>query len=141
MSGKKYTGKEMFVNTKQVETQSFPWGTLEWTIEPRTTGTDNMTAGIVTLLPGVGHDQHSHTCDEILYMIDGKDCEQYMIMPDGSRYSELMQPGDFVRIPAGMEHGTVNGKSEVTHMVAIYQYPGSEADLGKQADKIIPPEE
>ena len=45
---KKYTGKEFFVNTKQCETQKFPWGTLAWTIEPRTTGTDNMTG---VLLP------------------------------------------------------------------------------------------
>ena len=71
----------------------------------------------------------------------GKDCEQYIILEDGTRISELMQPGDFVRIPANLEHGTVNGPDEVTHMVAIYQYPGSEADLGKQADEIIPPEE
>ncbi len=87
---KKYTGKEFFVNTKQCETQKFPWGTLQWTIEPRTTGTDNMTGGIVTLLPGLGHSQHSHECDEILYMIDGKDCEQYIILEDGTRISEFV---------------------------------------------------
>ena len=138
---KKYTGKEFFVNTKQCETQKFPWGTLAWTIEPRTTGTDNMTGGIVTLLPGLGHSQHSHECDEILYMIDGKDCEQYIILEDGTRISELMQPGDFVRIPAHLEHGTVNGPDMSTHMAAVYQVPGSEAALGKQADEIIPPEE
>lgn len=141
MSGKKYTGKEFFANVNEVETQKFPWGTLEWTIEPRTTGTDNMTAGIVTLLQGTGHSEHNHTCDEILYMIDGKDCEQYIILEDGTRIAQLMQPGDFVRIPKQLMHGTVNRGPEIVHMVAVYQYPGSEAELGAQADEIIPPAE
>lgn len=141
MAGKKYTGKEFFANVHNVEVQKFGWGTLTWTIEPRTTGTDNMTAGIVKLLPGVGHSTHNHTCDEVLYMIDGKDVEQYIILEDGTRVAELMQPGDFVRIPKDLMHGTVNRGDVDAHMVAVYQYPGSEAELGKQADEIIPPEE
>ena len=40
MAGKKYTGKEFFANVHNVEVQKFGWGTLTWTIEPRTTGTD-----------------------------------------------------------------------------------------------------
>ncbi|MCF0146286.1 MAG: cupin domain-containing protein [Eubacterium sp.] len=141
MAGKKYTGKEFFVNTKQCETQKFDWGTLQWTLEPRTTGTTDMTGGVVTLLPGVGHSTHSHECNEIIYMIDGKDCEQYMILPDGSKVSSMMQPGDFAWLPANVPHGTVNRSDANVHLVAIYAVPGSEADLGKQANEIIPPEE
>lgn len=139
---KKYTGKEFFVNAKDVETQTFPWGTLEWMSEPRTTGTDNMTSGIVTLLPGSGHSTHAHTCDEVLYAIDGCDCEQYIILEDGTRISQLMQPGDMVHIPANLEHGTVNQGDVEFHMFAVYQYPGSEAELGALPEcTIVPPEE
>lgn len=139
---KKYTGKEFFMNAKDVETQTFPWGTLEWLDEPRTTGTDNMTSGIVTLLPGSGHSTHSHVCDEVLYAIDGRDCEQYIILEDGTRISEIMQPGDMCHIPANLPHGTVNRGTEVFHMFAVYQYPGSEAELGALPEcTIVPPEE
>ncbi len=141
MAYRKYTGKELFVNEKDVETQTFPWGTLKWLDEPRTTGTDNMTAGIVTLLPGLGHGTHSHTCDEVLYAMDGCDCEQYMILEDGSRVSQLMQPGDICHIPANMPHGTVNRGKGNFHMLAVYQYPGSEAELGASPEcTIVPPE-
>ncbi len=142
MIGKKYTGKEFFVNVKDVETQKFAWGTLQWMSEPRITGTNNMTAGIVTLLPGSGHSTHHHDgADEILYALDGANCEQYIILEDGTRISQVMNAGDMVHIPANLDHGTVNRGSEIMHMFAVYQYPGSEAELGAQADELIPPEE
>ena len=140
---KKYTGKELFVNVEEVETQTFPWGTLQWISEPRTTGTKNMTAGIVTLLPGLGHSTHSHKgADEILYVLDGSDCEQYVYLPDGTRVAQMMNPGDLVHIPADLEHGTVNHGKTPMHMFAVYQYPGSEAELGALPEcTIIPPKE
>lgn len=142
MIGKKYTGKEFFVNVKDVETQKFPWGTLQWMSEPRITGTNNMTAGIVTLLPGSGHSEHNHKgADEILYALDGYNCEQYIILEDGTKISQVMNAGDMVHIPADLYHGTVNRGDVPMHMFAIYQYPGSEAELGAQADELIPPEE
>lgn len=139
---KKYTGKEYFMNAKDVETQTFPWGTLEWLDEPRTTGTDNMTSGIVTLKPGSGHSEHNHTVDEVLYAIDGQDCEQYIILEDGTRVAEIMQPGDVVHIPKNLMHGTINRGPVDFHMFAVYETPGSEAELGALPEcTIVPPEE
>lgn len=141
MAYSKYTGKELFMNVDDVETQKFPWGTLEWLSEPRTTGTNNMTAGIVTLLPGSGHSTHRHNgADEILYAIDGSDCEQYIIYEDGTRVSQVMNAGDMVHIPADLDHGTVNRGKEPMHMFAVYQYPGSEDELGALPEcTIVPP--
>ena len=140
MSYPKYTGKEFFVNINDVETQVFPWGTLQWMNEPRITGADNMTAGIVTLEPGSGHSQHNHKgADEILYVISGSDCEQYIVDDKGERFSQVMNAGDLVFIPADWDHGTVNRGSEPMVLFAVYQYPGSEAELATLADRIDPP--
>jgi len=43
-----------FVEPKEVETQVFDWGRIQWLSEPRVTGSKNITAGVVTLEPGKG---------------------------------------------------------------------------------------
>jgi hypothetical protein len=40
-----------FVEPKEVETQIFDWGRIQWLSEPRVTGSKNITAGVVTLEP------------------------------------------------------------------------------------------
>lgn len=136
----KYTGKEFFVNINDVETQVFPWGKLQWMNEPRITGCKKLTAGIVTLNPGSGHSQHNHPgADEIIYVISGSDCEQFIIDDKGNRFSQVMNAGDMVFIPADWDHGTVNRGSEPMVLLAVYEFAGSEAELAKLADRLDPP--
>ena len=63
----KFAGRR-FVTPATVETQVFDWGTIKWLSEPRVTGTDRFTMGVVLLQPGKGHSRHNHPgTEEILY--------------------------------------------------------------------------
>ena len=53
------TGKR-FVRPAEVETQMFDWGVLKWLSEPKTTGAERFSAGIVILEAGKGHSLHNH---------------------------------------------------------------------------------
>src|SRR5579863_3240697 len=73
-----------FVTPATVETQVFDWGTIKWLSEPRVTGTDRFTAGVVILEPGKGHTRHNHPgVEEILYIISGEG-DQMVEVPDGT---------------------------------------------------------
>jgi hypothetical protein len=47
----KFAGRR-FVTPATIETQVFDWGTIKWLSEPRVTGTDRFTMGVVLLQPG-----------------------------------------------------------------------------------------
>ncbi len=96
-----------FVTVDDVETQVFPWGTLQWLSEPRVTGTDNMTSGIVTLNLGKGHDRHNHEgCEEILYVLEGEGDQT--IETDDKVEKRIVKKGDLIYIPASAYHSTIN---------------------------------
>ena len=62
-----------FVEPREVETQVFDWGRIQWLSEPRVTGSKNITAGVVTLEPGKGHQRHNHPgVEEVLYVLEGE---------------------------------------------------------------------
>src|SRR6266567_3127933 len=62
-----------FVTPAAVETQVFDWGTIKWLSEPRVTGTERFTMGVVLLQPGKGHVRHNHPgTEEILYVVSGQ---------------------------------------------------------------------
>ena len=95
-----------YVSVDDVETQVFPWGKLAWLSEPRVTGTDSMTAGVVTLEPGKGHDRHNHPgCEEILNVLEGE--MNQTVEDDGKIIQRRIKPGDLVHIPPGEYHSTV----------------------------------
>ena len=88
------------VSVDDVETQVFPRGKLAWLSEPRVTGTDYMTAGVVTLEPGKGHDRHNHPgCEEMLYVQEGEGNQT--VEDDGKIIQRRIKPGDLVHIPSG----------------------------------------
>jgi len=71
-----------FVRPEEVETQVFPWGSIKWLSEPRVTGTERFTMGVVVLEPGKGHTRHNHPgVEEILYVVSGEG-EQMVEVPD-----------------------------------------------------------
>ena len=120
--------EKRFVNTEEVETQIFPWGRLEWLSEPRVTGTDNMTAGVVTLEVGKGHESHNHEgIEEILYVLEGEG--QQKIELDDEVVEKTVKKGDLINIPAGAFHETMNTGDKAMKIFAVYQYPGPEQEL------------
>ena len=128
-----------FVNCTQVETQVFDWGKLQWLSEPRVTGSDVMTTGIVHLEPGKGHDRHNHPGrEEVLYVLEGKG-EQRIETAEGM-LCKTIQPGELVYLSAGQYHSTLNTGSTPMVLLAVYQFAGPEAELRAAADKVLPPE-
>ena len=137
MTAKQPTGKRV-INTDDVETQVFDWGTLKWTSEPRVTNAQNFSMGIVLLKPGKGHARHNHPgVEEVLYVISG---EGQQMVDDGEPFP--IKAGMTIHIPADMYHSTVNTSWEPLKLVAIYSPHGPEAFLRSLPEcMIVPPGE
>jgi len=130
--------KLTFVEEADVETQVFEWGRLSWLSEPRVTAAEKLSAGVVVLDPGKGHDRHCHPgCEEILYVLSGKG--QQVVEPESRRVEREVGPGVLIHIPPGVYHSTVNTGNEPMRILAIYAPPGPEAELRKMEGVIIEP--
>ncbi len=120
--------KLTFVEAADVETQCFEWGRLNWLSEPRVTGAERFSTGVVTVAPGQGHVRHNHPgSEEILYIIKGT--AQQMVEVDGEPVTREVGPGMLVHIPAGAYHATVNTGAGELVVLAVYAPSGPEAIL------------
>lgn len=126
--------EERIIESEDVSTQQFDWGTLKWMATPEVNGSERLSAGVVNLEPGKGHEIHTHPdSDEILYIIHG-DGEQTV-----GDETEAVGPGDMIHIPAGVEHGTVNTGWDTLQLLAVYAPPGPEEVLAEMPDcEIVP---
>lgn len=116
-----------FVEPKQVETQVFDWGRIQWLSEPRVTGSRNITAGVVTLEPGKGHQRHNHPgVEEILYVLEG---EGVQMVDTGTEERRTVVAGTMIHIPADVFHETINTGDRPMKLLAVYSPPGPEALL------------
>jgi oxalate decarboxylase/phosphoglucose isomerase-like protein (cupin superfamily) len=116
-----------FVEPKQVETQVFDWGRIQWLSEPRVTGTERITAGVVTLEPGKRHQRHNHPgVEEILYVIEG---EGIQMVDLGNEERRTVRAGTMIHIPADIYHETINTGDRPMKLLAVYSPPGPEALL------------
>ena len=119
--------EENFISSDDVSTQLFDWGTLKWMATPDVNDSERLSAGVVNLEPGKGHDIHTHPdSDEILYVVSG---EGEQTVADETKE---VGPGEMIFIPAGVEHGTINTGWETLQLLAVYAPPGPEdvlADL------------
>lgn len=114
-----------FVTIKDVDAQIFPWGKLEWLSEPDVTGTTNMTTGLVTLSPGLGHERHNHEgCEEVLYILEGTGIQ--MLELNEEVVEKTVTEGELIHIPAGVYHSTINIGENPLKILAIYQFSGPE---------------
>lgn len=96
-----------FIEPEDVETQVFDWGRLSWLSEPRTTGTERFSAGLVVLEPGKGHVRHNHPgVEEILYIIEGVGIQ--MVEIEGRPVDKELTEGMLVHIPPDGFRPTVN---------------------------------
>jgi len=123
-----------FIESDDVSTQLFDWGTLKWMATPEVNDSERLSAGVVNLEPGKGHDLHAHPdSDEILYFVSGEG-EQTV---DGD--TRDVGPGDMVYIPAGVEHGTINTGWDTLQLLAVYAPPGPEEVLADLPEcEIVP---
>jgi len=130
-------GKARFVKVEDVETLELPWGRLNWLSEPRVTGSDVLTTGIVLLERGKGHERHNHPgCEEIVYVLEGRG-EQFIEHADGRLESRLVGEGDLVHIPADYYHGITNTGSGALKLLVVYQKAGPEAYLRSLPECIV----
>jgi len=129
-----------FVVPADVETQVFEWGTIKWTSEPRVTGAQRFTVGVVVLYPGRGHTRHNHPgVEEVLYIVDGEG-EQMVEDPAGQPVRRAVRPGDTIHIPPDVYHETINRGWRPLTLLAVYSPSGPEALL--RADpgcRVLPP--
>jgi oxalate decarboxylase/phosphoglucose isomerase-like protein (cupin superfamily) len=129
-----------FVESKQVETQVFDWGRIHWLSEPRVTGSHNITAGVVTLDPGKGHQRHNHPgVEEVLYVLEG---EGIQMIDLGAEERRTVRAGTMIHIPADVYHETINTGQTPMKLLAVYSPPGPEALLRSLPGcRIEPPHE
>lgn len=126
--------EENFISGEDVPTQLFDWGTLKWMATPEVNESERISAGVVNLKPGKGHDIHTHSdSDEILYFISGKG-EQTV-----ADETEEVGPGEMIYILAGVEHGIINTGWETLQLFAVYAPPGPEDVLTDQPECEIMP--
>jgi oxalate decarboxylase/phosphoglucose isomerase-like protein (cupin superfamily) len=126
--------RDGIVSPEDVESQVFDWGVLKWLCTPDETGSEGLSAGVVRLEPGKGHELHEHPdSEEILYVVDGTG-EQTI---DGE--TAEIGPSEMVYIPAGVEHGTVNSGWSTLVLLAVYSPPGPEDVLGDLPECTIVP--
>jgi oxalate decarboxylase/phosphoglucose isomerase-like protein (cupin superfamily) len=116
-----------FVEPRHVETQVFDWGRIQWLSEPRVTGARSITAGVVTLDPGKGHQRHNHPgVEEVLYVLEG---EGLQMIDLGVEERRTVRAGMMIHIPADIYHETINTGHGPMKLLAVYSPPGPEALL------------
>ncbi|MFB6140786.1 MAG: cupin domain-containing protein [Halosimplex sp.] len=128
---------EHFVEGDDVSTQQFDWGTLKWMASPEVNGSERLSAGVVQLDPGDGHDLHTHPeSDEILYVLAGEG--EQTVAGD----TREVGAGEMIYVPEGVEHGTRNTGWETLKLLAVYVPPGPEAELAEMPGcTVLPPGE
>jgi oxalate decarboxylase/phosphoglucose isomerase-like protein (cupin superfamily) len=129
-----------FVEPRHVETQVFDWGRIQWLSEPRVTGARSITAGVVTLDPGKGHQRHNHPgVEEVLYVLEG---EGLQMIDLGVEERRTVRAGMMIHIPADIYHETINTGGGPMKLLAVYSPPGPEALLRSLPGcRIEPPQE
>ena len=87
--------------------EEFPWGTLNWFMGQAIDPDAKQTFGMAVIQPGHQNPPHYHpNCEEILYVVSGT-CEHTY-----GDDSYQLEPGDSIRVPAGVIHHAINNGDE-----------------------------
>ncbi len=125
---------DYFVDGEDVSTQVFDWGTLKWMATPDVNDSERLSAGVVQLEPGRGHELHTHPdSDEVLYVVSGEG-EQTV-----AGETREVAAGEMIYVPAGVEHGTQNTGWETLKLLAVYAPPGPEDVLAEMPECTVVP--
>lgn len=90
-----------FVHGKDLEVQTFDWGTFRWVSGPSATGAAQLVVCQVEVFPGKGHNFHQHPGqEEVIHIIDGS-LEQWL-----GKERCVLGAGDSVFIPRGLVHAS-----------------------------------
>jgi quercetin dioxygenase-like cupin family protein len=91
-------------------------GTVEITpLLDRDVGSESYRAAVVTFPPGVRNHFHTHTHDQILYVVKGRG------IVATEEDEQLVNVGDIVMIPAGESHWHgATDESEFSHLYVIH---------------------
>ena len=128
-------GSCTIVYGQDVETLAFDWGNIKLLSEPRVTGGQTMTFGMVVVEPGKGHTRHNHpNADEVIFVISG---EGEQMLDDEPPV--MIRPGASVYIPRGVYHSTLNTGWEPLRLIVVYAPAGEEEVLRALPDVTIRP--
>ncbi len=120
---------------QDVETLAFDWGNIKLLSEPKVTGGQTMTFGMVVVEPGKGHTRHNHpSADEVIFVISG---EGEQMLDDEPPV--MIRPGASVYIPRGVYHSTLNTGWEPLRLIVVYAPAGEEEVLRALPDVTIKP--
>ena len=115
-----------FVMQKDVEQESFDWGTIGWRCRPANTGARSLVVMDVTLEPGEGHAFHRHDGQEEMIIVKQGAVTQYI-----EQESTALGAGDSVYLDEGVIHASFNDGSETAHLqVVIGPSLGGETGYG-----------
>jgi oxalate decarboxylase/phosphoglucose isomerase-like protein (cupin superfamily) len=115
-------GRGTITTGHDVDTLSFPWGTLRFLGEPKIDGFNSMCCAIVILEPGQGHGRHNHPgTDEFIYVLSG---EAEQMIDDAPAVT--VGPGACINIPADVFHSTMNSGWEALKLMVVYSPCGPE---------------
>ena len=103
------------IHLDQTKADAFPWGTLNWLMGRAIDADAQQTLGVVVIDPGQCNPLHYHpNCEELLYVLSGA-CEHTF---GDESYS--LQPGDMIRVPAGVIHHAINhGKEPMRALISF----------------------
>ena len=111
---------------EQVETAVFEWGRFNVTCSPELNEGTGLSAGMVVMHPGLGHERHNHPgAEEILHVISGSG-EQMVEDPQGRAIIYSVQAGSTIHVPADRYHATLNTGAEPLAVFVVYAPPGPE---------------
>ena len=106
--------KDKLVRKDEIEVETLDWGTLGWISTPPRTGTANITAIEVTVLPGKGHDFHKHPDQEEFILIKNGRLEVWL-----EKESAILNPGDSILVDPGVVHASFNTGDEPVEVFVV----------------------
>lgn len=100
---------------RAARTQEHPWGSITWLAGEPIGNTVGVTLGRVRINAGQSNPRHRHDrCEEVLYLLAGR-----LVHTMGDERI-VLNPGDTLVIPAGVEHQAFNEHSETADMIVAY---------------------
>ncbi len=110
----------------EVETTVFDWGRFNVTCSPSINAGCSLSAGVVTMHPGLGHARHNHPgAEEILFVISGEG-EQMIEDAAGAPVVFPVRPGSTIHVPADRYHSTLNTGTGPLSLLVVYSPAGPE---------------
>jgi mannose-6-phosphate isomerase-like protein (cupin superfamily) len=99
----------------QHETETLPWGRLEWSASARIGNSETMTIGTCFIEPRMQNGRHFHpNCDEVLRVVRGA------IVQTLDDFECEMNVGDVVCIPSGVVHNARNIGDETAELAISF---------------------